>query len=82
MFSLVGRHTAHCQEAFIKLKEYLCSEPVLAIFDSEAPIIIYTDASIEGIGAILKQKQRNDEIKPVAYFSKKLNKYQKKKLFF
>lgn len=39
----------------------------------------YTDASLEGTGAVMKQKQNNGNFKPVAYFSKKLNKYQKKK---
>ncbi|GBP05437.1 Retrovirus-related Pol polyprotein from transposon 412 [Eumeta japonica] len=39
----------------------------------------YTDASLEGIGAILKQIQPNGKEKPVAYFSKKLNEAQKKK---
>lgn len=43
-------------------------------------IYIYIDASIQGVGAVLKQKQINGEMKPVAYFfSKKLNKYQKNK---
>ncbi|GBP71529.1 hypothetical protein EVAR_50589_1 [Eumeta japonica] len=37
------------------------------------------DASLEGIGAILKQIQPNGKEKPVAYFSKKLNEAQKKK---
>jgi len=40
---------------------------------------IYTDASLEGIGAILKQKQDDGKEKPVAYFSKKLNETQKRK---
>lgn len=57
----------------------LCSQPVLEIYDPELPIYIYTDASLQGIGAVLKQKQLNDEEKPVAYFSKKLNDSQKKK---
>ncbi|XP_025997227.1 uncharacterized protein LOC113005647 [Solenopsis invicta] len=68
-----------CQRAFTKAKDLLCSQPILAIFDVNAPTVIYTDASIEGIGAVLKQKQPDGELKPIAFFSKKLNKYQKKK---
>lgn len=68
-----------CQTAFDMVKSILCSEPILAIFDPNAPTIIYTDASILGVGAVLKQKQEDGEMKPVAYFSKKLNKYQKNK---
>lgn len=68
-----------CQTTFEKLKDLLCSQPILEIFDPTLPISIYTDASIEGVRAILKQKQPNGKEKPVAYFSKKLNKVQKKK---
>ena len=57
----------------------LCSQPVLEIFDKDLPIKIYTDASLEGIGAILKQTQDDGKEKPVAYFSKKLNKTPPKK---
>ena len=59
-----------CQKSFNKIKESLSSKPILAIFDKNFPIHIYTDASIEGIGAVLKQSQENNEEKPVAYFSK------------
>lgn len=68
-----------CQKAFDTIKNLLCSQPVLEIFDQELPINIYTDASLEGVGAILKQLQPDGKEKPVAYFSKKLNEAQKKK---
>lgn len=69
-----------CQKTFEKIKDLLCAEPILAIFDPTLPIYIYTDASIQGIGAVLKQPQKsNTDVKPVAYFSKKLNDAQKKK---
>lgn len=68
-----------CQETFDEMKKMLCSQPVLTIFDPDLPIHIYTDASIEGIGAIFKQVQLNGEEKPVAYFSRKLNENQKRK---
>ena len=68
-----------CQETFERLKEYLTSAPALAIFDPDLPTAIYTDASLEGLGAVLKQIQPNGEEKPVAFFSKKLTPGQKKK---
>lgn len=68
-----------CQNAFEMMKNLLCSQPVLEIFDQNLPINIYTDASIEGVAAILKQTQTDGKEKPVAYFSKKLNEAQKKK---
>lgn len=71
--------TEKCKESFERIKDLLCSQPVLEIFDSGLPIHIYTDASSHGIGAVLKQEQINGEKKPIAYFSKKLNEAQKKK---
>lgn len=71
--------TKACQDAFEEMKQILCSHPILTIFDPKLPIHIYTDASILGIGAVLKQPQKNNEEKPVAYFSKKLNAVQKRK---
>lgn len=68
-----------CQSAFDAIKSLLCSQPILEIFDQNLPINIYTDASLEGVGAILKQIQQDGKEKPVAYFSKKLNAAQKKK---
>lgn len=68
-----------CQTAFGIIKNHLCSSPILAIFDPKLPIFIYTDASIQGLGAVLKQTQLNGDQKPVAYFSKKLNDHQKTK---
>lgn len=71
--------TGKCQESFDTVKRLLCLKPILEIFDPELPIHIYTDASILGIGAILKQPQENGEEKPCAYFSRKLNDSQKRK---
>lgn len=68
-----------CEKTFSDIKNILCSQPVLEIFDKDLPITIYTDASLNGIGAILKQVQKNGKEKPVAYFSKKLNDTQKRK---
>lgn len=71
--------TKSCQKSFEEMKQILCSQPILTIFDPNLPIHIYTDASILGVGAVLKQPQENNEEKPVAYFSKKLNEVQKRK---
>lgn len=57
----------------------MCSQPILEIYNKDLPINIYTDASLQGLGVVLKQTQPNGEEKPVAFFSKKLNQLQKKK---
>lgn len=68
-----------CQKSFNEIKDLLCSQPILAIFDENLPINIYTDASLQGVGAVLKQVQPDGKEKPVAYFSKKLDDTRKKK---
>ena len=68
-----------CERRFNEIKEYLTSSPILAVFDPNLPISIYTDASGEGVAGILKQVQSDGLEKPVAYFSKKLNDAQKRK---
>lgn len=68
-----------CQENFEMVKEHLCSEPILSIFDPALPTYIFTDASIQGVGAVLKQRQEDKKLKPVFYFSRRLNNTQKEK---
>lgn len=41
------------------MKKLLWSKLVLKIFHSEHSIEIYTDASIKGIGAVLKQEDKD-----------------------
>lgn len=63
-----------CEESFRNIKEHLSSEPILAIFNPKSPIYIFTDASKKGLGATLKQPQKDGTIKPVFFFSKKVGK--------
>ena len=64
--------TAKCVNAFQKLKESLCTAPVLQSPDFSRPFILQTDASDRGVGAILSQCDDNGQDHPVAYFSRKL----------
>ena len=57
--------------AFETLKEKLCSEPILHLPDGSKPYLLRTDASTEGIGAVLLQ-EHEDGAWPVAYYSWKL----------
>lgn len=58
--------------AFMTLKEYLTSEPILRKPDFSRPFYVVTDASIEGLGAILTQKDENDHEHPIIYSSRAL----------
>ena len=71
--------TPECQKAFETAKEILTSSPVIGIFDPKKEIVIYTDASNKGIGAVLKQHWKEDpnEETTIAYFSRPLTSYQK-----
>lgn len=55
--------TKACQESFDEMKQILCSQPILTIFNPDLPIHIYTDASILGVGAVLKQSKNKRTMK-------------------
>jgi hypothetical protein len=67
-----------CIESFELLKKELTSAPVLHIYNPSAETELHTDASLQGFGAILLQKQRNGLWAPIAYFSKATTDAEKK----
>ena len=52
----------------------MISPPVLAHFNQDTELILETDASILGLGAVLKQVQPDGQQKPIAYASQSLSK--------
>ncbi|CAH2220104.1 jg14835 [Pararge aegeria aegeria] len=59
------------EKAFVKLKTRLVDRPILAIYDPAAETELHTDASRLGIGSILLQRTKgNDIFRPVAYYSR------------
>lgn len=68
---------ADAQTAFEKLKECLCSAPILSHADFQRPFVIQCDASTSGIGGVLYQLDNNGIEHPIAYVSKKLNSAQR-----
>ena len=66
-----------CQKAFEELKEKLCNTPVLTKVDLTKDFELHSDASNENVGAVLMQREQ-EGLKPIGYFSKKLNKCEKK----
>ena len=61
------------QKAFNILKKELIGEKVLKYFDPTNDVELVTDASGNGIGGVLLQKDSKNEIHPVAYISRSLN---------
>lgn len=58
-------------KAFECIKEKLMSPPILAYADFDQPFILHTDASSNGLGAVLYQRQ-NGEKRVIAYASRGL----------
>ena len=53
------RWTADCQNAFLDLRRKLVSAPILAFPNFSKPFLLDTDASDNGIGAVLSQVQED-----------------------
>ena len=56
-------------QAYDQLKMKCMTAPVLAFADFKKPFLLETDASKEGLGAVLSQKQPNRHYYPVAFAS-------------
>ena len=64
--------TPEAEEAVQVLKEKITSAPVLVFPDFNKPFLLETDASKEGLGAVLLQKQDDGRYHPVAFGSRML----------
>ncbi|KAK3703603.1 hypothetical protein QZH41_019157, partial [Actinostola sp. cb2023] len=69
--SFTQRWNSNCQKAFDTLKEKLTSPPVLGYVDFSKPFVVETDASNEGLGAVLSQDQ-DGQRRVIAYASRRL----------
>lgn len=58
--------------AFKDIKELLSSDKVLAMYDPTRETTVSADASSYGLGAVLRQKQPDGSIRPIAYISRAL----------
>ena len=62
------RWTPECTKAFETLKEKMTNPPILGYPDFTKPFIVETDASFDGLGAVLSQKQDKGTV-VIAYAS-------------
>ena len=60
-------------EAFDCLKAACLQAPILAFPDFDKPFLLQMDASGEGLGAVLSQKQADGQYHPIAYASCVMN---------
>ena len=66
-----------CEEAFKKAKDSLSSSNVLVHYDPSLPVILESDASQYGIGAVIFHRFPNGDERPIAYASRSLNSSEK-----
>ena len=64
-------------EAFQALKQACMSSPILAFANYTKDFLLKTDASKEGLGVVLSQKQAGGHYHPVAYGSHALKAHEK-----
>ena len=66
-----------CEEAFKKAKNSLSSSNVLVHYDPSLPVILESDASQYGIGAVIFHRFPNGDERHIAYASRSLNSSEK-----
>ena len=64
--------TPECNKAFNSLKLNISSEPVLMLPREREPFTIQTDASKYAIGGVLMQYDEQNQLRPIAFTSRKL----------
>ena len=68
----VLKWSASADEAYLELKSKISEHPVLRLPQFDKPMILCTDASDVGVGAVLMQ-EFDDEKLPIVHASRKLN---------
>lgn len=67
-----------CKDAFEKVKNEMQSESFLVHFDPKLPLVLQTDASPYGVGAVLSHICEDGQERPIQYASQTLSAVQQK----
>ncbi|CAB3228715.1 unnamed protein product [Arctia plantaginis] len=70
--------TDNCEKSLNKIKEHMMSDTVLAHYSPDLPLIVATDASPTGVGAVLSHIMPDGTERPVMFASQTLNTTQRK----
>ena len=66
-----------CEEGFKEAKDSLSSSNALVLYDPSLPVILESDASQYGIGAVIFHRFPNGNERPIAYASRSLTSSEK-----
>ncbi|XP_054272899.1 uncharacterized protein K02A2.6-like [Macrosteles quadrilineatus] len=70
--------TTKCEESFQKVKSEITSDNVLVHYDPDLPLVLATDASPVGLGAILSHRYSDGTERPISFASRTLTKCEQK----
>ncbi|XP_063365892.1 uncharacterized protein K02A2.6-like [Cydia amplana] len=70
--------TQKCAESFNRIKKEILSDRVLTHFNPEHPLVLATDASPTGLGAVLSHRLPDGSDRPIAFASRSLTSSEKK----
>lgn len=66
--------TENCERSFIHIKSEILKDNTLVHFNSELDIVLATDASPVGLGAVLSHRYEDGSERPIAFASRSLTK--------
>ena len=70
--------TPACEKAFVTAKKEFMSNKILVHFDPKLPLVVASDASAYGVGAVLSHKYPDGTERVIQYASQSLSRTQKK----
>ncbi|XP_011883987.1 PREDICTED: uncharacterized protein K02A2.6-like [Vollenhovia emeryi] len=73
LLSKLFKWTSVAEKAFEDIKNILISPQVLMPYDPKRPLLLATDASKTGLGAVLSHRLSNGQERPIAYASRTMS---------
>jgi len=64
--------TQECQSAFDRLKQTFTTAPILMHYNPDLPVTVEIDVSDYVVAEVMSQRDDNEQLRPVAYFSSKM----------